>query len=106
MDLTGFVTAVTVKAAITRRCSVIPPLQIEASASVWETGEGGTENIADLQINTLKSKRLLPSRFKVGKLTFSTRLFIVEPMPPSLQRPPHRGAGAKPRRALSPVSLA
>ena len=61
---------------------------------------------ADLQITTLKSKRLLPSRFKVDKLTFSTHLFIVEPMPPSLQRPAHRGAGAEPCRALSPVSLA
>ncbi len=47
----------------------------------------------------LKSKRLLPSRFKVGKLTFRTRLFIVEPMSPSLQRPAHRGCrgGAPPR---------
>jgi hypothetical protein len=40
MDLTGFVTAVSVRAAITRECSVIPPLQTEAEASVWETGEG------------------------------------------------------------------
>ena len=28
------------KAAITRVCSVIPPLQTEAEASVWETGKG------------------------------------------------------------------
>ncbi len=45
---------------------------------------------------TLKSKRLLPSRFKVGKPTFSTRLFIVEPLPPSLQRPAHRGCRGTP----------
>ncbi len=56
MDLTGFVTAVSVRAAITRECSVIPPLQTEAEASVLETGDGGTENIADHQITTLKSK--------------------------------------------------
>ena len=30
MDLTGFVTAVSVRAAITRECSAIPPLQTEA----------------------------------------------------------------------------
>ena len=55
---------------------------------------------------TLKSKRLLPSRFKVGKLMSRTRLFFAASVFPSLQRPPHRGAGAEPRRALSPVSLA
>ena len=61
---------------------------------------------AGASITSLKSKRRLPGRFKDGKLTSRTRLFIVEPLPPSLQRPGHRGAGAEPRRALSPVSLA
>ena len=41
-----------------------------------------------------------------GRLTSRTRLFFVASVPPSLQRPPHRGAGAEPCRALSPVSLA
>ena len=59
-------------------------------------GGGGTENIADLQITTLKSKRLLPSRFKVGKLTFSIRLFPATPLSPSLQRPGHRGCRGTP----------
>ena len=59
-------------------------------------GGGGTENIADLQITTLKSKRLLPSRFKVGKLTFRTRFSPAAPLPPSPQRPPHRGCRGTP----------
>ena len=45
---------------------------------------------------TLKRKRLLPSRFKVGKLTFSTRLFTAASVSPSLQRPPHRGCRGTP----------
>ena len=46
------------------------------------------------------------SAVRDGRLTSRTRLFSAAPMPPLLQRPPHRGAGAEPRRALSPVSLA
>ena len=36
---------VSVKAAITRERSVIPPLQTEAEASVWETGEEGRKTL-------------------------------------------------------------
>ena len=67
---------------------------------------GSNRPCAGAAKGTLKSKRLLPSRFKVGKLTFSTRLFPAAPLPPSLQRPPHRGAGEHPCRAFSPVSPA
>ena len=41
------------------------------------------------------------SAVRDGRLTPRTRSFPVAPMPPSLQRPPHRGAGAKPRRAAA-----
>ena len=44
-NLTGCASAVAVRAAITRECSVIPPLQTEAEASVWETGKGGRKTL-------------------------------------------------------------
>ncbi len=53
-----------------------------------------------------KPLRFACSTVSDGRLASRTRLFSAAPMPPSLQRPPHRGAGAEPRRALSPVSLA
>ena len=53
-----------------------------------------------------KPFRFACSAVRDGRLTSGTRLFSAASMPPSLQRPPHRGAGAEPRRALSPVSLA
>ena len=66
----------------------------------------GTENIANLQIATLKSKRLLPSRFEVGKLTFRTRLFTAASESPSLQRPAHRGCRGTSLPRSFPGSLA
>ena len=55
-NLTGCASAVSVRAANAGLRLIAPPLQIEAEALVWETGDGGTENIADHQITTLKSK--------------------------------------------------
>ena len=97
-NLTGCASAVAARAANDCLRSIAPPLQTEAKASVWETGRG-TENIADLQITTLKSKRLLPSRFKVGKLTFSTHFFFAAPLPPFASAPDAPGCrgGALPR---------
>ena len=51
-----------------------------------------------------KPFRFARSTVRDVRLASRTRLFPAASMPPSLQRPPHRGAGAEPRRALSPVS--
>ena len=53
-----------------------------------------------------KPFRFARSAVRDGRLPSRTRFFSAASMSPSLQRPPHRGAGAEPRRALSPVSLA
>ena len=53
-----------------------------------------------------KANERYPQYSQWRRCAYSTRFVPAAPLPPSLQRPPHRGAGAEPRRALSPVSLA
>ena len=76
------------------------------STSLGEGGSrlAGTVNCTDQHPE--KPFSFACSAVSGGSLTSRTRLFPAASMPPSLQRPPHRGAGAEPRRALSPVSLA
>ena len=44
-NLTGCASAVAVRAANACLRSIAPPLQTEAEASVWETGEGGRKTL-------------------------------------------------------------
>ena len=67
---------------------------------------GGGELCRGTDQHPEKPFRFASSTVRDGSLPPRTRLSFVVPTPPSLQRPPHWGAGAEPRRALSPVSLA
>ena len=83
---------------------IAPLLSLGGSRSAAAAGDGelyqGTDQHPEKQWS------FACSTGRDGRLTSRTRLFFVASVSPSLQRPPHRGAGAKPRRALSPVSLA